>query len=826
MDLATRTDTPTKADDAHASARLRLPVSGMTCGSCVRRVEAGLERLDGTGEIAVNLAGEHVDIAYDPARLAPGDLIAAVEAAGYDVKLREIDLALEGMTCGSCVARAEKALLATPGVITASVNLATERARISVTDDSVIDDAIRAVTDAGYTAQRVSEDLPGTDAPAYPDDSRERLHVAIGIALSAPLVLPMLGMPFGYHWMPPGWVQVLLATPVQFWLGARFYVSGWKALKARTGNMELLVAMGTSAGYFLSLYMLIGYWLSPHAGMHHEPEYYFEAAAVIITLVLLGKYLEARAKRKTADAVRALAALRPDTARLRRAGTEAVVPIAQVRAGDIVVVRPGERVPVDGLIREGESEIDESMVTGESLPVHREEGARVIGGSINGSGRLIIETTAIGQDTTLSRIMKLVEGAQASKAPIQKLVDKVAAIFVPVVVVIALITLASWLAFDGDVEKAIVIAVTVLVIACPCALGLATPTAIMAGTGAAASNGILIKDAEMLERAHAIRAVAFDKTGTLTLGKPALAGFTPVAGEGENQGATDDLLAVAAALQEGSEHPLAGAVVAAAKEKGLALPQAQAVKAVPGRGIEGSIGDARYAIGSARQMADHGIALDDLADAAQEEAARGRSISYMARIDGTPRLIAWMSFADQPRESARAAVAKLHAIGITSIMVTGDNEAAARAIAREIGIDAVRAEVAPDDKARIVAELRETYGAIAMVGDGVNDAPALAAADLGIAMGSGTDVAMEAAGITLMRSDPLAVADAIDVARRTRSKIKQNLFWAFIYNTGGIPLAAFGLLNPIIAGAAMAFSSVSVVSNALLLRRWKPAGGR
>jgi len=825
MDLATRTETLGKSTTTNAEAHLRLPVSGMTCGSCVRRVEAGLERLDGTGEIAVNLAGEHVDIAYDPARLAPHDLVEAVEAAGYDVKLREVDLALEGMTCGSCVARAEKALLATPGVISASVNLATERARVTVAEEAVIDEAIRAVSDAGYEAQRVSQEEPGAGAPAYPDDNREKLHLAIGIVLSAPLVLPMLGMPFGYHWMPPGWVQVLLATPVQFWLGARFYVSGWKALKAGTGNMELLVAMGTSAGYFLSLYMLIGYWLSPHAGMGHEPEYYFEAAAVIITLILLGKFLEARAKRKTADAVRALAALRPDTARLRRDGEDAIVPIAQVRAGDIVVVRPGERVPVDGRIREGESEIDESMVTGESLPVHREEGARVIGGSINGSGRLIVETTAIGQDTTLSRIMKLVEGAQASKAPIQKLVDKVAAIFVPVVVVIAAITLVTWLAIDGDVEKAIVTAVTVLVIACPCALGLATPTAIMAGTGAAASNGILIKDAEMLERAHAIRAVAFDKTGTLTLGKPALAGFTPVAGGDE--GASDDLLAAAAALQEGSEHPLAGAVVTAAKEKGLALPQARAVKAVPGRGIEGSLDDgARYAIGSARQMADHGIALDDLASAAQEEAAQGRSISYMARIDGTARLVAWMSFADQPRESARAAVAKLRAIGITSIMVTGDNEAAARAIAREIGIDEIRAEVAPEDKARIVTELRAIHGAIAMVGDGVNDAPALAAADLGIAMGSGTDVAMEAAGITLMRSDPLAVADALDVSRRTRSKIKQNLFWAFVYNTGGIPLAAFGLLNPIIAGAAMAFSSVSVVSNALLLRRWKPAGGR
>jgi Cu+-exporting ATPase len=824
MDIATRKDAPATSGQDKAEAHLRLPVSGMSCGSCVRRVEAGLERLDGAGEVAVNLAGEHVDIAYDPARLSPKDLVAAVAEAGYAVPLREVDLTLERMTCGSCVARAEKALLATPGVITASVNLATERARITVSDEAVVDEAIRAVTSAGYPAARFEEAAPGAPVtPAYPDDSREKLHVAIGIALSAPLVLPMLGMPFGYHWMPQGWIQLLLATPVQFWLGARFYVSGWKALKARTGNMELLVAMGTSAGYFLSLYMLIGYWLSPHAGMHHEPEYYFEAAAVIITMVLLGKYLEARAKRRTADAIRALAALRPDTARLRRDGVETIVPIAQVRIADIVVVRPGERVPVDGRIVSGESEIDESMVTGESLPVHRGEGAKVIGGSVNGSGRLIVETIAIGQDSTLSRIMKLVEGAQASKAPIQKLVDQVAAIFVPVVVVIAAITLAVWFALTGNAELAIVTAVTVLVIACPCALGLATPTAIMAGTGAAARSGILIKDAEILERARAIKAVAFDKTGTLTLGKPALSRFTPVAQEGS----PDELLAAAAALQEGSEHPLAGAVVAAAQEKALALPRVQAVKAVPGRGIEGEIaGGARYAIGSARQMGDHGIAPDDLAEAAQDEAALGRSISYMARIDGTPRLVAWMSFADQPRVSARAAVAKLHAIGITSIMVTGDNEAAARAIAREIGIDAVRAEVAPEDKARIVGELRASHGTIAMVGDGINDAPALAAADLGIAMGSGTDVAMEAAGITLMRSDPLAVADAIDVARRTRSKIKQNLFWAFIYNTLGIPLAAFGLLNPIIAGAAMAFSSVSVVTNALLLRRWKPSGGR
>ncbi|HSP24791.1 MAG TPA: copper-translocating P-type ATPase, partial [Saliniramus sp.] len=645
-------------------------------------------------------------------------------------------------------------------------------------------------------------------------DARERLHVTIGALLTLPLVLPMLGMPFGYHMMPSGWVQLALATPVQFWLGARFYVAGWKALRAGTGNMDLLVAMGTSAAYFLSLYMLL-----TSVGGHHEPDYYFEASAVIITLVLLGKYLEARAKRKTADAVRALVALRPDTARVRRDGEEITVPTAQVRLGDTVIVRPGERVPVDGRIGEGESELDESMMTGESLPVHREPGDKVIGGSINGSGVLAVEATAVGSDTTLARIVRLVEGAQASKAPIQKLVDRVAAIFVPIVVVVAFVTFFAWWWLNGDIENALITAVTVLVIACPCALGLATPTAIMAGTGAAAGGGILIKDAEMLERATTIRAVAFDKTGTLTQGKPALAHFESFDAD-ENE-----ILAVAAALQASSEHPLAHAVIEAAQARGLALSEASAVKAVPGRGLEGRVGERRFAIGSARHMGDLGIALDKVAPTAKSESEKGRSVSYVAEIANPSRLVGLMSFADQPRESAKAAVAKLRSIGIHSVMVTGDNEAAARAIAREIGIEDVRAEVAPEDKARIVGELRKQFGMIAMVGDGINDAPALAAADLGIAMGSGTDVAMEAAGVTLMRSDPLAVADALDIARRTQSKIKQNLFWAFIYNTGGIPLAAFGLLNPIIAGAAMAFSSVSVVTNALLLRRWKPEGG-
>jgi P-type Cu+ transporter len=815
MNIVTQ-DLQAESPTAEALRSVSLGIEGMTCASCVRRVEKGLEGVPGVARVAVNLGTEKAEVAYDPARVNGDMLVEAIEEVGFGARRREIDLAITGMTCASCVSRVEKALLAVPGVTKAAINLASERARITIIDEAAIEKAVRAVSDAGYDARTLADE-GGEAAQAQAvaaSDSRERLHVTIGVILTLPLVIPMLGMPFGWHVMPPGWIQLALATPVQFWLGARFYVAGWKALRAGTGNMDLLVAMGTSAAYFLSLYMLL-----TAVGAHHEPDYYFEASAVIIKLVLLGKYLEARAKRKTADAVRALVALRPDTARLRRDGEEITVPTAQVRLGDVVIVRPGERVPVDGRISEGESELDESMMTGESLPVHREPGDKVIGGSINGSGVLALEAIAVGADTTLARIVRLVEGAQASKAPIQKLVDRVAAIFVPIVVVIAIITFFAWWWLNGDIENAVITAVTVLVIACPCALGLATPTAIMAGTGAAAGGGILIKDAEMLERANSIRAVAFDKTGTLTQGKPALAHFESY-DENENE-----ILAIAAALQSSSEHPLAHAVIEAAQARGLALSQASAVKAVPGRGLEGRVDDRRFAIGSARHMGDIGIALDDVAQTAKSESEKGRSVSYVAEIATPPRLVGLMSFADQPRESARAAVAKLKSIGIHSVMVTGDNEAAARAIAREIGIEDVRAEVAPEDKARIVGELREQFGMIAMVGDGINDAPALAAADLGIAMGSGTDVAMEAAGVTLMRSDPLAVADALDIARRTQSKIKQNLFWAFVYNTGGIPLAAFGLLNPIIAGAAMAFSSVSVVTNALLLRRWKPEGG-
>ena len=616
----------------------------------------------------------------------------------------------------------------------------------------------------------------------------------------------MLGNLFGGHWMLPGWVQWLLATPVQFWLGARFYRAGWKALLAGSGNMDLLVSVGTSAAYGLSLYLLLTRGEAAHL--------YFEASAVVITLVLLGKYLEARAKRQTTEAIRALQALRPATARVRHEGVDRDLPIDAIRPGDVVVIRPGERVPVDGLVLEGNSQVDESLLTGESLPVDKQPGDPVTGGAINAHGLLLARTTAVGAETALARIIRLVESAQAAKAPIQRLVDKVSAVFVPVVMGIALATFLGWWLGGGDTEQAILNAVAVLVIACPCALGLATPAAIMAGTGVAARHGILIKDAEALELAHRIRTVVFDKTGTLTDGTPHLVAHVPTAGI-----ADDRLIALAAGVQQGSEHPLAKAVIAAA---GQVVPAAvSGQQALPGRGITGVMAEGgTVLLGNRRLMAEQGIDTTALEINASEQEAAGRTVSWLA-LDG--RLVGVLAFGDEVKQGAAAAVSGLKALGVSSVMLTGDNAGAAQTAARALGIEQVFSQVLPADKAGHVAGLKAEGRTVAMVGDGINDAPALAAADVGIAMGGGSDVAMHTAGITLMRGDPRMVANAIDISRRTYTKIRQNLFWAFIYNLVGIPLAAAGLLNPVIAGAAMAFSSVSVVTNALLLKRWRPS---
>ena len=723
-----------------------------------------------------------------------------------------LNLSIGGMTCASCVGRVERALKKVPGVQDATVNLATESAHITYTAAEPLEPRLRrAVRDAGYE--------PRTEAQA---DAAENASpwagfapVAIGLVLSLPLVLPMVGDFFGQHWMLPAWVQFALATPVQFILGARFYKAGWHALKAMTGNMDLLVAIGTSAGWGLSVWL----WLTAAPG--EMPHLYFEASAVVVTLVLLGKWLEARAKRQTTAAIRALHALRPDVAHLLGLDGEVDVPVAEIMVGDHIVVRPGERFPVDGRLLEGQTQVDESMLTGEPLPVSKEAHAQLTGGSVNGDGRVVVEVGAVGAETVLARIIRLVEDAQAAKAPIQRLVDQVSAIFVPVVLLIALATLLGWLWVGAGGEVALIHAVAVLVIACPCALGLATPAAIMAGTGVAAQHGILIKDAQALELAHKVDTVAFDKTGTLTVGQPQLTSFVVANGADEAF-----LLQAAASLQSGSEHPLARAVVAAAQARTLAVHAPAALQAVPGRGTEGVVDGATYLIGSLRWMDELQVPLGPLqarATALQNEGATVSALAERTPSGLVPRAL--MAFGDEPKPGAKEALAQLRTRGIRTVMISGDNRGAANAMARRLGLDPdageVLAEVLPGDKSAKVAELKAAGHVVAMVGDGVNDAPALAAADVGMAMGNGTDVAMQAAGITLMRGDPALVAAALDISHRTVMKIRQNLFWAFAYNVAGIPLAAMGYLSPVVAGAAMALSSVSVMANALLLKRWR-----
>ncbi|OVZ62744.1 copper-translocating P-type ATPase [Pigmentiphaga sp. NML030171] len=798
--------TPAVAGPGDAPVNWTLPIEGMTCASCVGRVERALSQVPGVRRASVNLATETAEVEAD-APVQAATLRAAVEKAGYEIPAGSVDLSIGGMTCASCVSRVEKALARVPGVAGAEVNLATETARVSLV--SKVDPAvlIAAVEQAGYEARLSAQSAPATEAAAA--GLPTWWPIALAGALSLPLVVPMLLMPFGIHWMPNGWVQWALATPVQFWLGARFYRGAWKALRARTGNMDLLVALGTSAAYGLSVYQLLRH------GTHGATHLYFEASAVVITLVLLGKWLETRAKRQTTEAIRALNALRPEVARVRRDGGEVEVPVASVHPGDLVVVRPGERVPVDGEVVEGASQVDESLITGESLPVDKQHGDRVTGGSVNAEGLLVVRTTAVGAESMLARIVRLVESAQAKKAPIQRLVDRVSEVFVPVIVAIAAVTLLAWGGATGDWELAILNAVAVLVIACPCALGLATPTAIMAGTGVAARHGILIKDAEALEVAHNVKVVAFDKTGTLTEGKPELVAAEPAQGERR------DLLAASAALQAGSEHPLARAVMAEAQREGIVVPAATQARAVAGRGMAASVEGRELRLGSGRYMQELGVETGPLAQRAAALQGEGRTVSWVASVSGQPVLLGLLAFGDTLKPTSDAALRSLREQGIRSVLLTGDNAGAARAIGQALGVDDVRAEVLPEHKAEAIAALRADGHVVAMVGDGINDAPALAAADVGIAMSTGTDVAMHAAGVTLMRGDPALVGDAIDISRRTYAKIRQNLFWAFVYNVVGVPLAALGLLSPVLAGAAMALSSVSVVSNALLLRRWK-----
>ncbi len=716
---------------------------------------------------------------------------------------KEIMLNIKGMTCASCVGRVERVLKKDPGVLSAAVKLATEKASIifedTKTDPSKLIDDVRR---AGYEASS----LPTTEEDRLTELKHEGRSVIVAATLSLPLVLPMLFEPFGVHLMLPPILQLALATPVQLLIGARFYTSAWSALKARSGNMELLVAIGTSAAYGLSLYHLLA-----KSNLH----LYFESSAVIITLVLLGKYLEKKAKAQTTSAIRALQDLRPETARVLREGQEVELPLAAVVAGDLVIIRPGERLPVDGIIMEGSTQVDEALMTGENLPIFKKVGDTVVGGSINGDGAVTLRVTAIGNETVLARIIRLVEDAQAKKPPIQRLVDKVASWFVPVVVGISAATVLGVGLVTGDWEAGVLNAVSVLVIACPCALGLATPTSIMVGTGMAAKAGILIKDAEALEIAHGLTVVAFDKTGTLTLGRPTVTTLSSLSSSSE-----EDILSLAAGVQQGSEHPLAHAILRAAKERKLPIPLVSANRAIPGKGMEGEILGRKYFLGSLDAIEELGLLTQKIRERVEELAGNEETVSCLA--DRSEAIVLGIvAFRDMVRPEAKRTINELHALGIKTVMISGDNLGSAQKVAHELGIGEVRAQVLPEQKALFVSELRTRGEVVAMVGDGVNDAPALAAADVGIAMSTGTDVAMHTAGITLMRGNPLLISDAIDISRRTYAKIRQNLFWAFFYNIIGIPLAALGYLSPVIAGGAMALSSVSVVTNALLLKRWK-----
>lgn len=723
-----------------------------------------------------------------------------------------LSLKIEGMSCASCVATVEKALTQVPGVVSAGVNFATEQASVTFQAPAEETCLIKAVVDAGYEAEILYADAPRTTSNNNNELQGLSWQLLLAIALTLPLLIPMLLSLVGIQLNIAGWVQWLLATPVQFWLGKDFYKNGWKAIVNRTGTMDLLVMIGTSAAYSLSVYMLF----KQHSHL------YFEASSAVITLVMLGKWLEKRAKRQTTLAIRALQNLTPEVANVVRHGVETSIPLAGVLLHDEVMVRAGERIPVDGEVIQGSSLVDEAMISGESIPQKKTVGARVTGGSINLNGTLLIKTMAVGAETTLSRIIRLVEDAQMSKPDIQRLVDKVSAIFIPVVLVIALLTLLAWGLWAGDWEMAILNAVAVLVIACPCALGLATPTAMMVGTGVAAKYGILIKDANALEMAHKVTTVIFDKTGTLTEGKPVLTAFKSVL---MNNAESDDhtLLTLAAAVESNSIHPLSKAVVNYANSHQMNIPPSTEFKDFPGLGLQATVATQQVVIGNTQWMQQLQIDLSPLIERAQQLESEINTVSWVATAQaGHYQLLGLLAFGDRIKDSAYSAVKRLNQLGLSTVLLSGDNTVTTAKVGALLGIQLAIGAQTPDTKASKISELKQNNQTIAMVGDGINDAPALAKADVSFAMSSGTEVAMHTADVTLMRADPNLVADTIAISKRTYRKIQQNLFWAFIYNLIGIPLAAFGMLNPVLAGAAMALSSVSVVTNALMLRNWKP----
>jgi len=798
-----------------------IAITGMTCAACANRIEKGLGKLDGVREANVNFALERATVVYDPRRTDLRKIEGRIRDLGYGTVQETAELQLIGMTCAACAARIEKTLNRMPGVFGATVNFALESARVPYNPlETSVADMQRRIEQIGYKAvpKREEED------PARRrrrEIARQRRKLLISAVLSLPLLLSMAAHFSFLSWirapdlfMNP-WFQLALATPVQFYIGGSFYAGAYKALRNGSANMDVLVALGTSAAYFYSLYLTID-WAVRGDGMHARPAMYYETSAVLLTLVILGKLFEALAKGRTSEAIKALMGLRAKTALVLRGGREVPVPVEEVAVGDVVLVKPGEKIPVDGEVLEGRSSVDESMLTGESIPVEKGPGDRVIGATVNKNGRLAVKATQVGQETALAQIIRVVEEAQGSKAPIQRVADAISGIFVPIVVGIAAATFLVWYfwAAPGRFAGALENAIAVLVIACPCALGLATPTSVMAGSGRAAELGVLFKGGEHLESAHRIDTVVLDKTGTVTKGKPELTDAEAAEGFAES-----DLLRLVGAAERGSEHPLAEAVVSGIAARGLDLPPAEQFEAIPGFGVRAVVSGREVLVGTRKLMARYEVDVGPALARMEELEGQGKT-AMLAAVDR--RYAGLVAVADTIKETSPEAVARLRRMGIGVVMVTGDNERTAREIARQAGIDEVRAEVLPEGKAAEVRKLKEQGRIVAMVGDGINDAPALAAADIGMAVGTGTDVAMEAADVTLMRGDLGSIADAIAMSRRTMRNIRQNLIWALGYNALGIPVAALGLLAPWIAGAAMALSSVSVVLNALRLQRMNP----